>query len=166
MVCRQHWTLTSPFSCVSYRGVRHLARSMDSVSMISVISQVHDFINALFSFSEGQGFILLYSVTSRTSFERLEIFHQHIRRVKREPVFILVGNNCHKAYAREVSKEEGHALARRYGCEFFEASAATAQNVECVFANLIRLLRQARIRNSVDPGAPIQKEKKANCVVM
>jgi len=84
------------------------------------------------------------------------------------PVFILVGNNCHKAYEREVSKEEGHALARRYGCEFFEASAATAQNVERVFANLIRLLRQARIRNRVDPGAPapIQKEKKTNCVVM
>jgi GTPase KRas protein len=151
--------------------LRHLNSSALGFApgVISVISQVHDFINAPFSFSEGQGFILLYSVTSRTSFERLEIFHQHIRRVKRaEPVFILVGNNCHEAYAREVSKEEGHALARRYGCEFFEASAATAQNVECVFANLIRLLRQARIRNSVNPGtpAPIQKEKKGNCVIM
>jgi len=85
-----------------------------------------------------------------------------------EPVFILVGNNCHDAYAREVSREEGNALARRYGCEFFEASATTAQNVERVFANLIRLLRQARISNGVDPGAPapIQQEKKANCVVM
>ena len=85
-----------------------------------------------------------------------------------DPVFILVGNNCHEAYAREVSKEEGHVLARRYGCEFFEASAVTAQNVERVFANLVRLLRQARIRNSVDPGAsaPVQQEKKANCVVM
>ena len=85
-----------------------------------------------------------------------------------DPVFILVGNNCHNAYAREVSKEEGYVLAHRYGCEFFEASAVTAQNVERVFANLIRLLRQARTRNSVNLGAPapIQKEKKANCVVM
>jgi GTPase KRas protein len=65
---------------------------------------------------------------------------------------LVVGNNCYKDYAREVSKEEGDVLARRYGCEFFKASAATAQNVELVFANLIRLLRQARIRNSVNPG--------------
>jgi len=121
---------------------------------------------------EGQGFILLYSVTSRTTFERLAVFHHHIRRLKRtDPVFILVGNNCDKNYEREVSKEEGHALARRFGCEFFEASAETAQNVERVFVNLVRSLRRARDNVTVDSGAaapsPTQKEKKnSNCIVM
>jgi len=119
---------------------------------------------------EGQGFILLYSVTSRPTFERLGVFHQHIRRVKREdPVFILVGNNCDKHYEREVSKEEGYALARRFGCEFFEASAGTAQNVERVFVNLVRLLRQARNNVKVDSGAPApirKEEKNSKCMVM
>jgi len=116
---------------------------------------------------EGQGFILLYSVTSRSTFERLQIFHQQIRRLKRvDPVFVLVGNNCHNNYEREVSREEGCALARHLGCEFFEASVKTAQNVDRIFVNLVRLLRQAQ--NNVHSVVPprIQEEKNSKCVVM
>lgn len=40
---------------------------------------------------------------------------------------MLVGN---KAYAREVSEEDGATLARQFGCEFIETSAKTAVNVE------------------------------------
>ena len=84
-------------------------------------------------------------------------------KVKRAPpIFVLVGNDCHKTYEREVSREEGAALARRLGCEFFEVSAKTTQNVERVFVNLVRSLRQGR--NNV---APVQnKEKNSKCIVM
>jgi hypothetical protein len=40
-----------------------------------------------------------------------------------------------------VSKDEGLALARTFGCSFMEASAKTAHNVELLFTNLIRALR-------------------------
>lgn len=63
---------------------------------------------------------------------------------------MLVGNKCDKTYEREVSKEEGAALARQFGCEFIETSAKTAQNVERLFMNLVRALRQTR---EIDPGA-------------
>jgi len=91
-----------------------------------------------------------------------------MRRVKRgDPIFMLVGNKCDKTYEREVSKEEGAALARQFGCEFIETSAKTAQNVERLFMNLVRSLRQTR---SIEPGvpAPAKKEKKpkSKCVVM
>ena len=123
----------------------------------------------MFVFREGQGFILVYSIASRSTFERLEIFRQSMRRVKRgDPIFMLVGNKCDKTYEREVSKEEGAAMARHFGCEFIETSAKTAQNVERLFMNLVRSLRQTR--GSVDPGvpsaAPVKKEKKSKCVVM
>jgi GTPase KRas protein len=92
-----------------------------------------------------------------------------MRRVKRgDPIFMLVGNKCDKTYEREVSKEEGAAMARHFGCEFIETSAKTAQNVERLFMNLVRSLRQTR--GSVDPGvpsaAPVKKEKKSKCVVI
>lgn len=109
----------------------------------------------------------MYSIASRSTFERLEIFRQSMRRVKRgDPIFMLVGNKCDKTYEREVSREEGAALARQFGCEFIETSAKTAQNVERLFMNLVRSLRQTR---SIEPGtpAPIKKEKKkSKCVVM
>ncbi|KAF5382955.1 hypothetical protein D9757_006288 [Collybiopsis confluens] len=101
---------------------------------------------------EGQGFILVYSIASRSTFDRLEIFRQSMRRVKRgDPIFMLVGNKCDKTYEREVSKEEGAALARQFGCEFIETSAKTAQNVERLFTNLVRALRQTR---NIDAGPP------------
>lgn len=99
---------------------------------------------------EGQGFVLVYSIASRSTFDRLEIFRQSMRRVKRgDPIFVLVGNKCDKTYEREVSREEGAALARQFGCEFIETSAKTAQNVERLFMNLVRALRQTR---SIEAG--------------
>src|SRR5882762_8808448 len=92
--------------------------------------------------SEGQGFIMVYSVASRSTFDRLEAFQQSMLRVKRQkPIFMLVGNKCDKILEREVSKEEGAALARLFGCCFIETSAKTAQNVELLFFNLVRTLR-------------------------
>jgi len=89
-----------------------------------------------------------------------------MRRVKRgDPIFMLVGNKCDKTYEREVSREEGAALARQFGCEFIETSAKTAQNVERLFMNLVRSLRQTR---NIEPGTavPTKKEKKSKCYIM
>eukprot|EP00914_Ancora_sagittata_P035038 GHVO01070686.1.p1 GENE.GHVO01070686.1~~GHVO01070686.1.p1 ORF type:complete len:194 (+),score=9.01 GHVO01070686.1:39-620(+) len=120
---------------------------------------------------EGQGFILVYSIASRSTFDRLEIFRQSMRRVKRgDPIFMLVGNKSDKTYEREVSKEEGAALARQFGCEFIETSAKTAQNVERLFTNLVRALRQTRSVDVVHPPAggstKPPREKKSRCIIL
>ncbi|KAJ7293247.1 ras protein [Mycena rebaudengoi] len=119
---------------------------------------------------EGQGFILVYSIASRSTFDRLEVFRQSVRRAKRgDPILVLVGNKSDKAFEREVSKEEGAALARQFGCEFIETSAKTAQNVDRVFTNLVRALRQTR---NLEPGVPNssrprEKEKeKKRCIIL
>ena len=91
-----------------------------------------------------------------------------MKRVKRgDPIFMLVGNKCDKTNERKVSKEEGMAMARQFGCEFLETSAKTAENVQRLFMNLVRSLRDAR---SIEPGAPSAPNKKglkkSRCVVM
>lgn len=122
------------------------------------------------SASEGQGFILVYSIASRSTFERLEVFRQSMLKVKRQkPIFMLVGNKCDKTYEREVSREEGIALARTFGCDFMETSARTAYNVELLFTNLVRALRQTkRLENAGSNGKPDKppKDPKKKCVVM
>ncbi|KIJ21534.1 hypothetical protein PAXINDRAFT_165008, partial [Paxillus involutus ATCC 200175] len=120
---------------------------------------------------EGQGFILVYSIASRSTFERLEVFRQSMLKVKRQkPIFMLVGNKCDKTYEREVSREEGIALARTFGCEFMETSARTAYNVELLFTNLVRALRQTKRLEVGGAGGklgdkPPKDPKKPKCVV-
>jgi len=118
---------------------------------------------------EGQAFVLTYSVASRATFDRLEVFRQSMLRVKRyKPIFILVVNKCDKTYEREVSKEEGLALARSFRCEFMETSAKTAQNVERLFTSLIRALRNTRRPELGQSGVARQArgERKRRCLVM
>lgn len=119
---------------------------------------------------EGHGFILVYSIASRATFERLEVFRQLLLRVKRNrPIFVLVGNKCDKTYEREVSREEGAALARQFGCEFLETSAKTSHNVDKLFMNLVRALRATRhadLGPIAPPGPVREKKSKIRCTIM
>lgn len=120
---------------------------------------------------DGEGFVLVYSITSRASFTRIHKFYQQIKMVKESantgsptgpgylsssfgspPPFnqsgpvpvMLVGNKSDKAIERAVSSQEGHAMAKELGCEFVEASAKNCINVEKAFYDVVRLLRQQR----------------------
>ena len=55
----------------------------------------------------GEGFLMVYSITSRQSFEEIQTFQQQILRVKDRDYFpmILVGNKCDLDQEREVSKQ-------------------------------------------------------------
>ncbi|KAJ7819099.1 hypothetical protein B0H14DRAFT_2372787, partial [Mycena olivaceomarginata] len=74
--------------------------------------------------------ILLYSITSRLTFNRVEPIPR--------------ANKCNEHSKREVPREDGAALARRLGCEFTETSAKTAQNVDRAVTSVVRALRQAK----------------------
>ena len=155
---------------------------------------------------DGEGFVLVYSISSRSSFTRIPRFHSQILRVKENasgggggggggggylgggggygspgmygggsgggaggsppqpagtaPPIMLVGNKSDKVTEREVSTQEGHALARELGCEFVEASAKNCVNVERAFFEVVRLLRRQRntpgagTRRNTGPGDP------------
>lgn len=55
----------------------------------------------------GEGFLLVYSITSRQSFEEIKTFQQQILRVKDKDYFpiIVVGNKCDLEGERQVSKQ-------------------------------------------------------------
>ncbi|KAL1839703.1 hypothetical protein VTJ49DRAFT_1240 [Mycothermus thermophilus] len=121
---------------------------------------------------DGEGFILVYSISSRQSFTRIKRFHNQIQRVKEStasspsypgspisaanPVqvpIMLVGNKSDRIADREVSTQEGHALARELGCEFVEASAKNYINVDKAFYDVVRLLRKQR-QQAAQPLSP------------
>ena len=62
----------------------------------------------------GEGFVLVYSITARESFEEINQFHQQILRVKDKDNFpmVLVGNKCDLEYERQVGMNGEHLNSR------------------------------------------------------
>jgi GTPase KRas protein len=105
----------------------------------------------------GEGFLLVYSITSRQSFEEIMTFQQQILRVKDKDYFpiIVVGNKCDLDGERQVSRQEGESLARSFGCRFIETSAKSRINVDNAFYDLVREIRRYnREMSSPGGGAP------------
>ncbi|OBT51027.1 hypothetical protein VE04_08179 [Pseudogymnoascus sp. 24MN13] len=92
----------------------------------------------------GEGFLLVYSITSRQSFEEIMTFQQQILRVKDKDYFpiTVVGNKCDLEGERQVSKQEGEALAKSFGCKFIETSAKSRINVDNAFFDIVREVRR------------------------
>ncbi|CAE1321158.1 unnamed protein product [Acanthosepion pharaonis] len=68
--------------------------------------------------------MLVYSVTSRTSFDILLEIRRKIEDVKKVahvPV-IVVGNKADMAHVRQVTQDQGRLLAIDFGCPFMERS--------------------------------------------
>lgn len=57
---------------------------------------------------------------------------------------VLTGNKADMDDTREVTEAEGQAFASQAGCNFFETSAKTAQNVHESIHQLVRLVTQQR----------------------
>ena len=82
--------------------------------------------------------MVVYSITSRETFNDLERQRTQIFRVKDEddvPV-ILVGSQCHLEDERVVGRDEGQFVARQWGCPFMEVSAETNTNITEAFIEL------------------------------
>jgi GTPase KRas protein len=111
----------------------------------------------------GEGFLLVYSITSRSSFEEIEQFHQQICRVKDKEYFpmVLIANKCDLESERQVSSEEGRDLASRYGCQFVETSAKERIHVDEVFYEAVRDIRRynKEQEHSRHPMPPIPTSK-------
>eukprot|EP00008_Paramoeba_atlantica_P009345 CAMPEP_0201488270 /NCGR_PEP_ID=MMETSP0151_2-20130828/17863_1 /ASSEMBLY_ACC=CAM_ASM_000257 /TAXON_ID=200890 /ORGANISM="Paramoeba atlantica, Strain 621/1 / CCAP 1560/9" /LENGTH=191 /DNA_ID=CAMNT_0047873529 /DNA_START=65 /DNA_END=636 /DNA_ORIENTATION=- len=92
---------------------------------------------------DSEGFVVMYSVVSRSSFLQVQATTDSIRRVQCdcECPIMLAGNKCDLDSLREVTREEGMAQAQEMGTLFKETSAKTRLNVEDAFYDVIRAIR-------------------------
>jgi GTPase KRas protein len=117
----------------------------------------------------GEGFLLVYSITSRSTFEEVKTFHQQILRVKDKDWFpmVLIGNKCDLLSQRVVSTQEGMELARFWKCPMLETSARSRINIDEAFYALVRTIRDEmkRALQSADPKATTKKKSKG-CILL
>jgi len=84
-------------------------------------------------YRDANALLLLYDVTSYSSFENISAWLSEIKEFAHDDVIImLIGNKIDKSQ-RVVSREAGERLAREYEVSFIETSAKTGQNVELAF---------------------------------
>ena len=109
---------------------------------------------------EGQGFLLVYSITNAPTFDEVELLREKIIRTKDTnpdniPI-VLVGNKCDLEHERQVSKEKGQQLATDWKCKFFETSAKMKINHQECFFEVVRLIRAPKPSDKPKP----QKDSK------
>ncbi|KAI1307929.1 GTP-binding protein Di-Ras2 [Halotydeus destructor] len=127
--------------------------------------------------SKGHAFMLVYSVTSKSSLDEVIPIYQLIKEVKatdnqQDVPVILVGNKCDEEDNRQVKTE----LAQDYvskvfkKCGFIETSAKTNQNVQEAFQELLSLDKTRNMSLKLDlkkSRSQLRKEKlKGSCDVM
>uniref|UniRef100_A0A8D8RZC1 small monomeric GTPase n=1 Tax=Cacopsylla melanoneura TaxID=428564 RepID=A0A8D8RZC1_9HEMI len=89
----------------------------------------------------GQGFVVVYSLTNHHTFQDIKQMKELITRVKgseRVPILLVANKLDLASHQREVSTLEGQSLAQNWGCPFIEASAKNKTNVNEMFAEIVR----------------------------
>lgn len=118
-----------------------------------------------FAIRYADSLILVYSVTSRESFDNAKSIYKHIegefQLSRRRVPLILVGNKCDLHEERSVSTEEGEEMAKYYQCTFMETSAKDHTNVNQVFYQIVREMKeQEQQKRSPSPVAPVPPSPK------
>eukprot|EP01105_Mastigella_eilhardi_P019956 TRINITY_DN4720_c0_g1_i1.p1 TRINITY_DN4720_c0_g1~~TRINITY_DN4720_c0_g1_i1.p1 ORF type:complete len:207 (+),score=53.25 TRINITY_DN4720_c0_g1_i1:100-720(+) len=118
----------------------------------------------------GRGFVFVYAINLRSSFEDLPNIRTRLYKVKdkdyseRLPI-VIAGNKVDLDRERHVLTAEGEKLAQQWGCKFVETSALTRLNVETAFFEVVRMVRQMD-GVAAALGAPAPQKKKKLCTLL
>ncbi|XP_041466161.1 ras-related protein Ral-A-like isoform X3 [Lytechinus variegatus] len=128
-------------------------------------------------FRSGEGFLCVFSITEQESFATTTEFREQILRVKHDKTddqipFLLVGNKSDLADKRQVSEEEASERAKTWNVPYVETSAKTRENVDKVFYDLMRKIRdQKALETQKQNGKKIKKKtsegrRKRKCIIL
>ncbi|KAI8957547.1 ras-domain-containing protein [Daldinia sp. FL1419] len=103
----------------------------------------------------GQGFLLVYSITSSSSLTELAGLRDEIIRIKDDETvpIVICGNKADLEDQRSVPRTKGFQISERWGAPYYEASARTRTNVDEVFIDLCR-----QMLRKYDAAEPVEDQ--------
>ena len=115
---------------------------------------------------QGQGFLLVFSITSMSSLHELSELREQITRIKDDenvPI-VIVGNKSDLEEDRAVPRARAFALSQTWGnAPYYETSARRRANVNEVFIDLCRqIIRKDLQGNSKNDDHPPRKREGPN----
>jgi len=110
------------------------------------------------------GIIVVYDVTDQVSFNNVKQWMQEIERYACENVTrLLVGNKNDLGTKKVVDGVTAKELAESFGISFLEVSAKTGQNVDEVFNQLARDIKN---RVAGTPATPVKQDTRVAPIVV
>ena len=114
---------------------------------VSVLRPQEDTINRAGHVRWGEGFLLMYSVTDRKSYEDIILIKSYLDEIKkaRNVSMVIVANKCDLDHLRAVSTDEGERLSQDLACAFYEVSACRGDDsIDEAFHELFREVRRRK----------------------
>jgi GTPase SAR1 family protein len=108
--------------------------------------------------SYADGFILVYAIDDKESFEAAKQKYERVIKTKQEiPAIILIGNKCDLIDKRRIEKSDAEQFAKTKGIKFMEVSALEKINVKETFLTVATdlLYKQLKINTQGE-----EKERK------
>lgn len=95
-------------------------------------------------FRSGDAFLIVYSITNRSSFDELKQFYDKILKAKdaSSGPMVLVANKSDLEHDRQVTTQEGKDFANQIGVPFLECSAKKRTNVDESFLQLVTQVKK------------------------
>jgi GTPase KRas protein len=111
---------------------------------------------------EGDGYLIVYSITNKNSLQEAQVLHEKIVRIRDDENFpvVLAGNKCDLANERDVPESDGQGMASKWSAPFFETSAKTKMHCEDAFFAVVK-----EIRKQTAPKKD-GKQKKSFCTLL
>jgi len=115
----------------------------------------------------GEGFLLVFAVTDKASFDEMYKFHRQILRVKDRDEFpmLMVGNKADLEHQRLVTQMDAQNLSRQLKIPYIECSAKLRMNVDQAFHELVRIVRKFQLSERPPLKANYNKNKK-KCILL
>uniref|UniRef100_A0AAY4A7Q4 Uncharacterized protein n=1 Tax=Denticeps clupeoides TaxID=299321 RepID=A0AAY4A7Q4_9TELE len=120
-------------------------------------------------YRDAQALLLLYDITSKSSFDNTRAWLTEIHEyAQNDVVIMLLGNKSDMISSRMVRRDEGERLAREYGVPFMETSAKTGVNVDLVFKAVAKELKHRAAQLPNEPKFHIHEfiqtqKKESSC---
>lgn len=118
----------------------------------------------------GHGFLLVFAINDRQSFNEVGKLFTQILRVKDRDDFpiVLVGNKADLETQRQVPRSEASTFSASHHVAYFEASAKLRLNVDEAFEQLVRAVRKYQEQElpPSPPSAPRKKDGSCPCVLL
>ena len=90
-------------------------------------------------FQSSDGFLIVYDITNKSSFEKLSFWNEQVNlNAPEKTKYIIVGNKKDLEEKREVQTEVGENFAKENNVKFYETSAKDGTNVNEVFELLAK----------------------------
>jgi GTPase KRas protein len=112
--------------------------------------------------NSSDGFILVFSITDRESFDNLKLKYERIKMIKGDDFrVILAGNKSDMSENRVVSNEEAMKVAISWGSDYVECSAKNMLNVDKAFVKVSEQLLNKMFK--IDEKNDANKKSKKSC---